>query len=144
MSKSKSITLVTAARVREAFANGEFTAPDAALPSLVGRNGDGRVRGRLNPLAVEAFNEQVKGEAYAGEKSPLEGAKMVTLPLTKPNAKGALLKRPEDFPMSEVRRLAGVEGKKGRLSKADIARATEAVATERGWVKATATAPVSK
>jgi hypothetical protein len=136
MGKSN-VTLVPASRVREAFAEGLFKAPEAALPSLVGKNGDGRVRGRLNPLAIEAFNEQVKGEQYAGEKSAVE-AKMVTLPLVKPNAKGALLKRPEAFPVSEVRRLAGIEGRKGRISKAAIATAAEAVQAERGWTKPSA------
>jgi hypothetical protein len=94
MSKSKNVTLVPASRVREAFNLGLFKAPEAAMASLVGKNGDGRVRGRLNPAAVQAFNEQVKGEQYAGEKSAVE-AKSITLPLVKPNAKGALLKRPE-------------------------------------------------
>ncbi len=158
MSKSTtSPVLVNAARVREAFRAGLFTAPDAALPSLMGKNGDGRVRGRLNPLAVEAFNAGVKGEQYAGEKSTVE-SKSVTLPLTKMSAAGARLKRPESFPLSQVRTLAGVEGKKGRLSSAEVARAAEAVVAQRGWdqkptgavkakggakaPKATSTAPV--
>lgn len=156
MSKS-TITLVPASRVRAAFAAGEFTAPEAALPSLIGAKGDGKVRGRLNPLAIAAFNEQVKGEQYAGEKSKVE-AKSVTLPLTKMNAAGARLKRPEAFPLSEVRALAGVVGKKGRLSSAEVKAAAEAVEKSRGWdtkpakvvkggakaAKATATAPVAK
>lgn len=143
MSKSN-VTLVPASRVREAFNLGLFTAPEAALPSLVGKNGDGRVRGRLNPLAVEAFNEQVEGEQYAGEKSPVE-SKRVTLPLTKMNAAGARLKRPEDFPLSEVRSLAGVTGKKGRLSKAEVETACRAVETARGWdTKPTAKAKAAK
>jgi hypothetical protein len=131
MSKSN-ITLVPASRVRAAFAAGEFTAPEAALPSLVGKNGDGRVRGRLNPLAVAAFNEQVKGEQYAGEKSPVE-SKSITLPLTKTTAAGAKVKRPEAFPLSEVRALAGVVGKKGRLSASEVETATQAVIAQRGW-----------
>lgn len=143
MSKSN-ITLVPASRVREAFAQGLFTAPEAALPSLVGKNGDGRVRGRLNPLAVEAFNAQVEGEQYAGEKSAVEG-KTITLPLTKMTAAGARVKRPETFPLARVRSLAGVEGKKGRLSKAEVERAAEAVIAERGWdQKPTAKAKVAK
>lgn len=114
---SKNITLVSAARVREAFTAGLFTAPDEALPSLVGRNGDGRVRGRLNPLAVKAFNEQVKGERYAGEKSEVE-AKTVTLTMYSPKTGRAV--KPITKPIAEVRKAAGVEGKKGRLSKADL------------------------
>lgn len=143
MSKS-TITLVPASRVRAAFAAGEFKVEDAALPSLIGRNGDGKVRGRLNPLAVKAFNEQVDGEEYAGEKSAVE-SKSITLPLTKMNAAGARLKRPESFPLAEVRRFAGVEGKKGRLSAAEVAKAVEAVETERGWnVKPTKAAPKAR
>lgn len=138
MSKSTP-TPVSAARVREAYREGLFTVPEAALACLIGRNGDGKVRGRLNPLAVEAFNEQVEGEVYAGEKSGAE-SKSITLPLTKMNAKGAVLKRPEDFPVREVRRLAGIEGKKGRIAQADLTRAAEAVVTERGWNKPAAAA----
>jgi hypothetical protein len=135
MTKSN-ITLVPASRVRAAFAEGLFTAPEVALPSLVGRT-PGKVRGRLHPEAVAAFNEQVKGEQYAGEKSAVE-SKRVTLPLTN-------LKRPEAFPLSEVRSLAGVTGKKGRLSAAEVATATQAVITARGWdQKPTKAAPKAK
>lgn len=134
MSKSKNIaTPVPAKRVREAFAQGLFTVPDEGLACLVGKNGDGKVRGRLNPIVVEAFNAQVTGEVYAGEKSPVE-AKSVTLALTKPNAKGARLKRPESFPLAEVRKRAGVEGKAGRLSKANLAAAADSIMRERGWL----------
>jgi len=144
MSKSTAPVLVPASRVRAAFAAGEFVAPEAALPSLIGRNGDGKVRGRLNPLAIAAFNEQVKGEQYAGEKSPVE-SKQVTLPLTKMNAAGARLKRPEQFPLAEVRRLAGVTGKKGRLSKAEVEAAASAVEKARGWdTKPTKSAPKAR
>lgn len=131
MSKSK-VVLVSAARVRSAFAAGEFTAPEAALPSLVGQKTEGRVRGRLNPLAIEAFNAQVKGEAYAGTQSEAEG-KRVTLPLTKVTAAGAKVKRPEAFPIAKVRELSGTVGKKGRLSAAHVQAAADAVVAERGW-----------
>lgn len=134
MSKRTNIaTPVPAKRVREAFAEGLFTVPDEGLACLVGKNGDGKVRGRLNPVVIEAFNAQVTGEVYAGEKSPVE-AKAVTLDLTKPNAKGARLKRPESFPLAEVRKRAGVEGKAGRLSKANLAAAADSIMRERGWL----------
>lgn len=143
MSKNTT-TLVTAARVRAAYAEGKFTAPEVALPSLIGGSftvkgghvpsATGKVRGRLHPEAIAAFNEQVEGEQYGGEKSGI-GAKTVTLPLTKMNAKGARLKRPEDFPLSQVRTLAGVPNKKGRLSKDETAKAVAAIEAERGWDK---------
>lgn len=134
MSKSKNIaTPVPAKRVREAFAKGEFTVPDEGLACLLGKDGNGKVRGRLNPVVIAAFNEQVTGEVYAGEKSVAE-VKSVTLDLTKPNAKGARLKRPESFPLTEVRKRAGVEGKAGRLSKANLVAASESIMRERGWL----------
>jgi len=143
---SKNIaTPVSAKTVRAAFAAGEFTAPTEALPSLLGGKNvkvdgvlthvpspSGLVRGRLNPAAVEAFNAQVKGKVYAGEKTKVED-KTITLDLRKPNAKGAMLKRPEAFPVSQVRALAGISGRKGRISREALARATEAVERERGW-----------
>lgn len=138
------VTLVPASRVREAFRAGLFTAPDAALPCLIGKNGDGVVRGRLNPLAVEAFNEQVKGEQYAGEKSPVE-SKQVTLATTKMNAAGARLKRPVTLSLAQVRDLAGVKGKKGRLSAAEVATATAAYEASQGWdTKPVKAAPAAK
>jgi len=131
---SKSIlTPVPAKVVRQAAREGRFTVPEAAKACVFG-GPQGRGRGRLNPSLVAAFNEAMasEGVVYAGEKTAVEG-RQVTLPLTKMNAAGARLKRPESLPVSEVRRLAGAEGKRGRLSKADIAKATEAVESARGW-----------
>jgi hypothetical protein len=143
---SKNVNLVSAARIRSAFAAGEFTAPTEALPSLIGGkvvkvdgtpthvpSTSGLVRGRLHPKAVEAFNAQVKGEQYAGEKAKVED-KTITLALTKPNARGARLKKPENFAPSEVRRLAGI-GNKGRIPQSALDKAAEAVMRERGWLK---------
>lgn len=97
---------------------------------IFGKGNSGVVRGRLNPAFVRVYTEAT-GNTYA-EKSVAEG-RTLTLPLTKMNAKGARLKRPETFPVAEVRRLAGVEGKTGRLSSASIAKAAAAVEAERGW-----------
>jgi hypothetical protein len=130
---SKNTTPVSAREIRQAYANGDFDVPEGTnIASLVGRNGDGRVRGRLNPAVVEAYlgSKAGKGRSYA-EKSVAE-AKMVTLPLTKPNAKGARLKRPEAFPISEVRALAGAPAK-GRLSEKHLLAAAERVQESRGW-----------
>jgi hypothetical protein len=130
----KSRTVVPAAFIRAAFASGEFTARDESLPALVGNPGSktGTVRGRLSPSAIEDFEAQFPGHAYAGEKSAIEG-RQVTLALTKPNARGARLKRPEAFPVSQVRALAGAKDT-GRLSEAAKVKAAEAVMRERGWL----------
>lgn len=130
---AKNLTPVSAREIRAAYAEGAFTVPEGTnLASLVGRNGDGNVRGRLNPAVVDAFlsSKAGKGRSYA-EKSVAE-KRMVTLPLTKPNAKGARLKRPEQFPISEVRALAGAP-EKGRLSARHIETAAAAVEASRGW-----------
>ena len=134
-------TPVSAKRVRAAFAAGEFTAPDEALPSLIGgsytktggfvESTSGLVRGRLNPAAIEAFNAQVKGEVYAGEKSNVE-ARTVEVPMFSPKTGRPV--KPVTKTLAEVRAAAGVEGKKGRLSQADLHRA--AVAFGSGEPKA--------
>lgn len=125
----RNLVPVTAREIREAFARGEFTARDESLPSL--RGGDsGKVRGRISPSAVEDFLAVNPDRVLV--KSAEAEVKTVTLPLTKTSARGATLKRPEAFPIAEVRRLAGVEGKRGRLSKEHIAKATAAVMAERG------------
>lgn len=140
MSKStKSPVAVSAARVREAFRNGEFTAPDAALPSLVGAKTSGVVRGRLSPLAVAAFNEQVKGEVYAGEKrGGADLAKTVEVPMF--SAKTGRPVKPITRTLDEVRAAAGTTGKKGRISKDDLHRA--ALVFGSGEPKVTAPAKV--
>lgn len=133
MSK-RNVTPVPAKFIRKAAHAGRVTLTDADLPAFTG-GPQGRGRGRLPKTAVAAFEAENPGFVYAGEKSKVE-AKSVVLPLTKPNARGAMLKRPESVPVSEVRRLAGhPAGKRGRLSKADIAKATEAIMQERGWSK---------
>lgn len=130
----KVLTPVSAKVIRASFAAGEFTLSEGTPnASLVGREGgSGVVRGRLHPKVVADFlaSDAGKGKSYA-EKSVAE-AKSVTLPLTKPNAKGARLKRPESFPIAQVRALAGAPAK-GRLSSKHIATAVERVQAERGW-----------
>lgn len=132
MSKSNPVP-ASASDIRSAYAEGLFTVPEGTnLASLVGRNGDGKVRGRLNPVVVEAFltSPAGKGRSYA-EKSVAE-QKTIMLPLVKRNAKGARLQRPEAFPVSEVRALAGAPAR-GRLSSKHIAKAAERVQEQRGW-----------
>lgn len=132
MSKRKPVA-VPARVVRQFAHEGKVTITDEALASVIG-GPQGRGRGRLSPDLVAAFEAENPGYVYAGEKSKAE-AKMVTVPLVKPNARGARLKRPEDVPVAEVRRLAGVEGKRGRLAAADLERAARAIERERGWAK---------
>lgn len=127
--------------VRQYALDGKVTLTDAALACVVGKEGgSGLVRGRLNPDLIAAFNaENGDGLVYGGERhkdgsgSQVEGT-LIEVPLTKPNARGARLKRPEQVPVAEVRKRAGVEGKTGRLSKASVAKAAESIMTERGWL----------
>lgn len=127
---------VSAARVREAYRAGLFKAPDAALPSLVGAKTKGVVRGRLNPLAVEAFNKamKAKGEVYGGEKSGITASKTVEVPMF--SAKTGRPVKPITKTLDEVRAAAGITGKKGRISKADLHRAALAFGSGEPKVKA--------
>lgn len=136
MAKAKNALRPVPARVVREFArSNRVTVTDDALACVTG-GPQGRGRGRLHPDLIAAFNaENGEGLVYDEAKGKRLAGRMVTLPLVKPNARGAMLKRPEDFPIAEVRKRAGVEGKKGRLSKADIAKAAASVQSERGWVK---------
>lgn len=127
---SKTQTPASASEVRAWARENVASLPEGTnLDSIFGKDNSGVVRGRLNPVISAAFTEAT-GRPYS-EKSVAE-KRMVTLPLTKPNAKGARLKRPEAFPLSEVRALAGAPAK-GRLSSKHIATAVERVQEQRGW-----------
>lgn len=128
----KVATPVSAKFIRQAAREGRVTITDAALACVTG-GPQGTGRGRLNPDLITAFEAENPGFVYAGEKSEVE-AKAVTLDLTKPNARGARLKRPEAVALAEVRKRAGVEGKRGRLSAADKTKAAESIMRERGWL----------
>lgn len=134
---AKAITFVSASTVREAFRNGTLDASavlDAkgkAVPtvSLFGADGtSGKVRGRIHPAFVAAFNALDSGVQYAETKG---GEKTVTVPRIKIDAKGR--KRalaPVTLPVSEVRALAGISGKRGRISAASIAKAGAALVSK--------------
>lgn len=128
------LTPVSAREIRQAYANGDFTVPEGTnIASLVGRNGDGRVRGRLNPAVVQAFltSKAGKGKSYA-EKSEAEG-RTVTLTLTRRDKNGKSRGKVDvSMPVAEVRSLAGAPAK-GRLSNAHLATATERAEAARGW-----------
>lgn len=128
----KVATPVNAKFIRTAAQEGRVTITDAALACVTG-GPQGTGRGRLNADLIAAFEAENPGFVYAGEKSSAE-VKSVTLDLTKPNAKGARLKRPEAVSVSEIRQRAGVEGKRGRLSAANKATAAQSIMAERGWV----------
>jgi hypothetical protein len=129
---SKRILKPVAAKVVRQFAfDGKVTVTDAAL-ACVTTGPQGRGRGRLHPDLIAAFNaENGEGLVYNESEGKALAGRFVTLPITKTNARGAVLNRPEQFPIAEVRTLAGVVGKKGRLSKADVAKAAEAVMAAR-------------
>lgn len=144
MSKSIS-TPVTAKTIRLAFQTGTLDAsnvvdangkPVSPL-SVLGRDGDAsRVRGRLNPAFVQAFLTANPASTYA-EKSVAE-VPMVQVPLTSPKTGRAI--KPVTMPRSEAKALAGVGGRKGRLSAEHLLAAGKAYQAKTA--KPVAQAPV--
>ena len=125
MSKSTAaLPVATAAVIRTAFGEGKFTAPDAALPSLIGRNGV--VRGRISPVAVEAFMAQVKGYTApvltnSGTPKQTKAPALVEVPRT---SKAGKALKSVTLTRAEVLALAGKPAnQRGALSKATIAAA---------------------
>jgi hypothetical protein len=129
VSKSKNLSPASTAEVRAWAVENEQAVVDAGLPTAFLNPPSGKVRGRV-PAGVGTLFTEATGRPYA-EKSVAE-QRSVMLPLTKPNARGARLKRPEAFPISEVRALAGAPSR-GRLSSKHIAIAAERVQEQRGW-----------
>lgn len=150
------VTLVAASVVRAAFANGDFDAPDQALPSLLGgsytvKGGfvpseTGLVRGRLHPLAIEAFNEQVKGQQYAGEKAKgvVVGGPVKTVEVPMFSAKTGRPVKSRTLPIGEVRALAGKPDGRGRISAADLLVAAKALGSGEPKAPAAKAAPKAK
>lgn len=128
-SKTKNVSPASTAEVREWAASNVKALEDAKVSTAFLNPPSGKVRGRVPEGARVLFTEATGRPA--SEKSVAE-QRTIVLPLTKPNAKGARLKRPEAFPLSEVRALSGAPAK-GRLSSVHIATATERVQTQRGW-----------
>lgn len=132
MAKAK--TLVTASTIREAFRNGTLNVADVkdakgnpvSPASILGADGTGtKVRGRLNPAFVAHFVANTPGTAY---KEKVAERKTRALTYTVKDKAGRSRKREVTLTIAEVRALAGVTGKKGRLSQADLDRAGEAYA----------------
>lgn len=120
--------------IRNAFVTGALDASkvvDAkgkpvSTASLLGADGTGtKVRGRLHPAFVAAFEAANPGTVF------VEGAEanVKTVEVPRTSAKGRPMK-PATLPIAEVRRLAGIEGKKGRISKADLAKAGAALVAQ--------------
>lgn len=77
-------------------------------------------RGRLNPEAVEAFhkaNKRMRYEVGAAEH------RTITVEVPSKDSKGRNIKRKRTLTLPEARALIGVEGKRGRISKAALVEA---------------------
>jgi hypothetical protein len=128
MSKRTVSTPVTAKTIRQAFQSGALDPAkvvnakgDAVNPACLFSGPQGKGRGRLNPAFVAAFLDANPGTTYAEKVAEV---KMVEVPLTSPKTGRPI--KPVSLPISEVRTLAGVAGKKGRLSQADLTAAAKA------------------
>lgn len=112
--------VVSTAEIREAFRNGLAPAKDVSTASLFGANGTAKapvkVRGRIHPAHVEVFLSANPGTKFGeGESAPAK--RTVSVPRT--SANGRALK-PVILPVAEAKALAGVAGKRGRLSSAEL------------------------
>jgi hypothetical protein len=131
MSRSKS-TVVSTATIRAAFAKGGTLNPakvtidgkPVSTASLFGADGSGtKVRGRIHPAFVAAFLDANPGTVFGeGENAP--ASRTVDLPLV--SAKTGRPIKPVTVPVSEAKALAGVKGKRGRLSSDELSRAAAA------------------
>lgn len=92
-------------------------------------------RGRLHPETVEAFEKANPGKTYV---LGTQDASKVTLTVTGTNKRGHKTSRKVEVPVSEARALAGeAAGRKGRLSEAAVAAASEALSAQRAAAKST-------
>lgn len=135
MGKSVKKYPVTAAQIRAAFRDGSLDAskvvdakgnPVNAACLTSGPQGTGR--GRINPALVQTFLDANPGATY-NQKASNAQPKTVEVPRVSPKTGRPV--KPTTLPISEVRALAGVSGKKGRLSSADLDKAAAAL-TEQG------------
>ena len=119
-SKSKS-TVVGTAAIRAQFLDGTLTpAKGVSTASLFGANGTrkspGNVRGRIHPAHVQVFLDANPGTVFGeGENAP--AARTIKVP--RKGANGRALS-PVTLPVSEAKALAGVAGKRGRMSSAEL------------------------
>jgi hypothetical protein len=127
MTRSKS-TVVSTADIRAQFANGTLTpAKDVSTASLFGKDGTrskpGKIRGRVHPAHVEVFLAANPGTVF-GEGEDAPPARTAMLPLL--SAKTGKPIKPVEVSVTEAKALAGVKGKRGRLSSDELARAAKA------------------
>lgn len=147
-SSKASATPATDREIRATFAAGEWTTDDESLlPALQGGSysktkgytpsESGLVRGRLSDRHREAFTAATGRPTY-GEKVRVD-LRTVEVPMF--SAKTGRPVKPVVKTVTEVRAAAGIEGKAGRISQADMLKA--AVAFGSGQPKA-APAKVTK
>jgi len=131
MGKSVKKYPVDAATIRAAFHNGDLDPAkvvdgkgEQVNPACLFGGPQGRGRGRLNPAFVQAFIDANPGATY-DQKGANAQPKTVSVPRTSPKTGRPV--KPTVLPLSEVRALAGVSGKRGRLSSTDLANAAAAL-----------------
>lgn len=131
MGKSNTIVVSTAtirAWVRE---NMDLSKPltdesgkAVSTASILGADGSGdKVRGRVAPFFRDAFLAANPGHVF-GEGDNAPASRTVDLPLV--SAKTGRPIKPVTVPVAEAKSLAGVAGKRGRLSSDELARAAAA------------------
>lgn len=128
MSKSKSI-VVNTATIRAAFMGDNALTPaeGVSTASLFGANGTAsapvKVRGRIHPAHRDVFLAANPGTVFGeGENAPAK--RTVDLPLVSEKTGRPI--KPVTVPVTEAKRLAGVEGKRGRLSSDELVAAAAA------------------
>lgn len=140
---SKSSTIVSTATIRAAFVGENATLDPATVldakgnpvstASLLGSDGSGtKVRGRVNPAFVAAYLAANPGTKF-GEGSSAPAARTVQVP--RKGASGRSLS-PVTLPVSEAKTLAGIPGKRGRMSAAEREAAGQAYQAARTKAKA--------
>lgn len=110
-------TPVSVKTIRAAFHDGTLKPAEGVSPASVTPG----ARGRINPAHVAVYVEANPGTTYAEKTAE---AKTVSLPLVSPKTGRPI--KPVVVTISEARALAGVEGKRGRLGSASLAKAAEA------------------
>lgn len=117
-------TIVSTATIRAAFLDGTLKpAKDVSTASLFGKDGTrtkpGNVRGRIHPAHVQVFLDANPGTVF-GEGSEAPAARTIDVPRTGKNGRPLA---PVTLPVSEAKALAGVAGKRGRMSSEELAKA---------------------
>lgn len=134
MARKTNAVPATDAEIREAFRNGSYKpSNDAFLPALAGGSfsktkgyipsESGLVRGRISAAVREDFTAVTK-RPTAGEGVKRETR---TVEVPRVSAKTGRAIKPAVIPLSQARELSGTVGKKGRLSRDDLAKVAAAL-----------------